>query len=192
MIFGPLQLFVFAGLFTPGPNVILIIASGAQFGLRRTLPHVFGIVIGVGIIGLVSGLGVGVVLTQFPIFKSILQVIAVLWILWMATGLWRSTSVSDAATSQPMTFTQALLFQWVNPKLWAIALSGSSFLIEYSVIKQSLHLGLTLSITNLFVCFFWACFGQLLSGLLEAGKPRIMFIRIMACLLGLSAVLVIW
>ena len=83
-----LQLFIFAGLFSPGPNVVLLIASGARFGLRATLPHLFGVVIGVGVIGGVVGLGLGGLLMAAPVLEFALLLISVLWILWMAWGLW--------------------------------------------------------------------------------------------------------
>ena len=188
---GPLQLFMLAALFSPGPNVILLVASGAQFGLRKTLPHLLGVVMGVAIIGGVVGMGIGTLLEQFPTLEFTLRIIATTWILWMSIGLWRSSNVQSKTALHPMTFVQAILFQWVNPKIWAVALAGTAYLIGRTPIEQTLHLGATMSLTNLFVCFFWTYFGQLLSGFLEAGKPRIMFLRIMACLLGLSAVLVI-
>lgn len=88
MIIDPLYIFVFVGMFSPGPNVILLTASGARYGFNATLPHIAGVTIGVGVIAAVTGLGVGALLQQQPQAKSILQIVAALWILWMAYKLW--------------------------------------------------------------------------------------------------------
>ena len=190
-MFGPLQLFMIAALFSPGPNVILLITSGARFGMYKTLPHLFGVVLGVAVIGGVAGVGVGTILKQLPVLEMTLCIIAIAWILWMAIGLWRSSNIQSNGSFRPMTFIQAILFQWINPKIWAVAIAGTAYLVGHAPLEQALNLGATMSITNLFVCYFWTYFGQLLSGFLEAGKPRILFLRTMACLLGLSAVLVL-
>ncbi|EPX82460.1 LysE family translocator [Salipiger mucosus] len=86
MIIDPLYAFVFFGLFTPGPNVILLTASGARFGIRPTLPHLFGVVVGVGVTAGLTGLGIAALLRQAPMLELGLKIAASLWILWMAWG----------------------------------------------------------------------------------------------------------
>ncbi|MFT5272104.1 MAG: threonine/homoserine/homoserine lactone efflux protein, partial [bacterium] len=81
--------YVFFGLFSPGPNVVLLTASGARFGFKATVPHILGVALGVGIIAGLTGLGVGVLILTVPWLIFGLKVIATLWILWMAWGLWQ-------------------------------------------------------------------------------------------------------
>ena len=120
----PIYAFVFLGLFSPGPNVILLTASGARFGFQRTLPHLAGVVLGVGIIAGLTAFGLGAILIAMPQLTLALKGIAAVWILWMAWRLWSSEARLSDASDAPMTFTQAVLFQWLNPKIWAVALSG--------------------------------------------------------------------
>ena len=127
MILDPLYAFVFAGLFSPGPNVILVTSSGARFGLRRTVPHIAGIVVGVGVTSGLTALGVGALLMSMPGLTFALRLAAAGWILWMAWVLFMSTRRPQvAARARPMRFHEAVLFQWVNPKVWAIALAAAS------------------------------------------------------------------
>jgi threonine/homoserine/homoserine lactone efflux protein len=186
-----LQLFIFAGLFSPGPNVVLLVSSGARFGLRATLPHLFGVVIGVGVIGAVVGLGMGALLMAFPVLKLLLLFISVAWILWMASRLWYVGASRVNDSDQPMTFSQAVIFQWVNPKIWAVAIAATAYLIGESPVWQAIEIGVSMSVINLFVCFFWTSFGHLLSGILNGTKARLVFFRVMAGLLALSAVLLV-
>lgn len=186
-----LQLFIFAGLFSPGPNVVLLIASGARFGMRATLPHLFGVVIGVGVIGAVVGIGVGGLLTAVPALETALLIVSVLWILWMAWGLWKSSAASAKTSDRPMTFGQAVLFQCVNPKIWAVAIAATAYLIGQTPLAQAAQIGGSMSAINLFVCFFWTSFGHLLSGVLNGVRARKIFVRIMASFLALSAVLLV-
>ena len=119
----PLLGFVFLGLFSPGPNVILLTASGARFGFQRTLPHVLGVALGVGIIAGVTALGVGALLKAAPTLTLGLKIIACAWILRMAWQLWHADPVQQrAARDRPFTFIQAVLFQWVNPKAWSMGI----------------------------------------------------------------------
>ena len=111
-MFDPLYAFVFAGLFSPGPNVIMLTASGAKFGLKRSLPHLFGVVLGVGIIAGITGLGIGALIATYPQIEFSLKIIAAMWILWMAWRLWVSTFRPDTKTrDKPFSFLQAVLFQ---------------------------------------------------------------------------------
>jgi threonine/homoserine/homoserine lactone efflux protein len=186
-----LQLFIFAGLFSPGPNVVLLIASGARFGMRATLPHLFGVVIGVGVIGGIVGLGLGGLLTAVPALEFGLLLIAVGWILWMAWGLWKSSVARVDDALRPMTFIEAVLFQCVNPKIWAVAVAATAYLIGSAPMRQALEIGISMSVINLFVCFFWTSFGHLLSGVLSGQHARKVFFRVMSGLLALSAILLV-
>ncbi|NIL97234.1 MAG: LysE family transporter, partial [Planctomycetales bacterium] len=126
MTIDPLYVFVFLGLFTPGPNVILLTASGARFGFLATLPHVAGVVVGVGITAGLTGLGIGALILAVPAVTFALKLIAAGWIGWMAWKLLRSQGRKMQAGDHPFTFWQAVLFQWVNAKVWAVAVAAAS------------------------------------------------------------------
>ena len=180
MISLPLIGFVFFGLFSPGPNVILVTSSGARFGLKRTVPHILGIVLGVGVIAGVTGLGVGQLLASAPNLLFLLQIVACLWILWMAAQLWQSTPKEADDHQRPFSFLEAAFFQLVNPKIWAVALSATAYIAELTPVAQAATLGLTFSTLNLFVCSFWTAFGSLLSRLLVNDVVWRIFMRAMA------------
>ncbi len=188
----PLYAFVFAGLFSPGPNVIMLTASGAQFGFRKTLPHLLGVALGVGIIAGLTGLGIGALLQTYPQLALMLKIIAAGWILWMAWQLWMSTyQPKSQHRNKPFTFFQAVLFQWVNPKIWAVALTASS---AYSAglppIHEAFRLAGAFSGLNLFVCLFWTSAGSLLAYLLTRPKVWHIFMRGMALALAATAAMV--
>ena len=192
MVFDPLYAFVFAGLFSPGPNVILLTASGARFGFRPTIPHVLGVAAGVGVIAALAGLGIGALLAARPEIAFVLKIAAAIWILWMAWKLWGATRAARAdGRDRPWRFWEAVLFQWVNPKLWAVALAASTgFSIGLPPLEEALRLSSAFSGINLFVCLFWSFAGSLLSLLLARPPAWRVFMRVMAVLLALSAVMV--
>lgn len=182
--------FVFFGLFSPGPNVILITTSGARFGFRRTVPHIIGVAFGVGVIAAVTGIGIGALIAAQPALGGVLKAIAGLWILWMAYNLWRADPAKRKETDRPFTFIQAILFQWVNPKVWAVALSATAYVATRAPVEQALTLAVTFSALNLGVCIFWAVAGSLLSYLLKNPAAWRIFMRIMAlALVGFSFLL---
>ncbi len=187
----PLYLFVFAGLFSPGPNVILLTASGARFGFARTLPHVVGVALGVGITAGLTGFGIGALLSTYPALEITLQIIAASWIVWMGIALWRSSATRSESSAEPWGILKAALFQWVNPKVWAVALAAASgFPSGLSPIGEALRLGTTFSTLNLGVCLFWTFAGSLLALLLTTPKAWTIFARVMATGLLASAVMV--
>lgn len=186
--FLPLIGFVFFGLFSPGPNVILLTASGARFGFRPTVPHILGVAVGVGITSGLTGFGIGALLLSLPQLTLVLKIAASLWILWMAYKLWHAGPTQDAKTGdRPFTFMEAVLFQWVNPKVWAVALSATAYVAHYPPSTQAMALALSFSGINLFVCLFWTYAGTLLSYLLRNIAAWTVFLRIMAvALVGFS------
>ena len=182
--------FVFLGLFSPGPNVILLTASGARFGFRATLPHILGVAAGVGVTAGVTGLGVGAMLQAAPALTLTLKIIACLWILWMAYRLWGAKPARADGTDRPFTFVEAVLFQWVNPKVWAVALAATAYVSDLPATGQAQALALAFSVLNLGVCIFWTSAGHLLSKLLTNPKLWQAFMRIMAVALVLFSGLV--
>jgi threonine/homoserine/homoserine lactone efflux protein len=188
----PLYAFVFLGLFSPGPNVILLTASGARFGFRATLPHVAGVVLGVGVVAGLTGLGIGALVAAAPALQLGLKLAAALWIGWMAVSLWRSSArgMGDAA-ARPFTVAGAALFQAVNAKLWAVALAAASgYGAGLAPWAEGLRLATAFSGLNLFVCLFWSFAGSLLALLLTTPKAWRLFARIMALGLGASGAMV--
>lgn len=189
---APLLGFVFFGLFSPGPNVILITASGARFGFRRTLPHIAGVALGVGVIAAITGMGIGALLQARPSLTLALRLLAGVWILWMAYNLWRSDPAQRKETDRPFTFLEALLFQWVNPKIWAVGLSATAYVAALPAAQQALTLGMTFTGLNTGVCLFWAIAGSLLSYLLGNARAWRLFMRTMALALACFAGLLLF
>jgi threonine/homoserine/homoserine lactone efflux protein len=109
--------------FTPGPNNLMLMTSSARFGMGRTVPHMLGVVIGFPLMVLIVGLGLGEVFEAFPWLKDILKWVAGAYFLWMAWTLLGLKLHEAGGSERPMRFHEAALFQWVNPKAWAMAVS---------------------------------------------------------------------
>ncbi|MEO1909079.1 MAG: LysE family translocator, partial [Paracoccus sp. (in: a-proteobacteria)] len=117
--------FAFVATVTPGPNNLMLMASGANFGFRRTLPHMLGIVGGVSVMAFLVGAGLMALFDILPALNLVLKVVSVSYLLWLAFKIATAAPVEERdADSRPMTFLQAATFQWVNPKAWAMCLSA--------------------------------------------------------------------
>ncbi|OLS53684.1 LysE family translocator [Rhodovulum sulfidophilum] len=117
--------FAFVTTVTPGPNNLMLMASGANFGFRRTLPHMMGIVGGMSVMALLVGTGLMALFDAVPSLNLVLKVISAGYLLWLAFRIATTAPLEERdADSRPMTFLQAATFQWVNPKAWAMCLSA--------------------------------------------------------------------
>ncbi|GGH55692.1 LysE family transporter [Frigidibacter albus] len=117
--------FAFITTVTPGPNNLMLMASGANFGFRRTLPHMLGIVGGVSAMALLVGVGLMAAFEAVPALNLLLKGLSVAYLLWLAFKIATSAPPEErAANARPMTLLQAAAFQWVNPKAWAMCLSA--------------------------------------------------------------------
>lgn len=116
--------FAFVASITPGPNNAMLMASGANFGFRRTIPHLAGVVVGFEVLLLAVGLGLGGLFAAFPMLHDILFVAGSAYLLWLAWKIATSSGLGAAAPKQPMTFLEAVAFQAVNPKGWTGAIGA--------------------------------------------------------------------
>lgn len=191
-MFSPLVTFLIAGLISPGPNVVMLTSSGARFGVRETWPHLLGVVIGTGVIGGLCGLGIGAVIASQPQLRFVLQCVSFAWILWMAYRLlFPRTETTTQPMERPWTFLQGAVFQWVNPKIWAVALAASSgYSAGFGPLGEAARVAAGFVCVNFFVCVFWTYSGALLSALLNNERRWVTFRAVMAALLALSAIMV--
>lgn len=188
----PLFIFVFAGLFSPGPNVVMLTASGARFGFRATLPHLLGVPLGTGLVAAASALGLGAILLAAPNLKLAFQILAALWILWLA---YKTAQAGRAGQShdrgRPFRFHQAILFQAINPKIWAVTLAASAgFGIGLTPAAEATRLLVTFAIINLGVCLFWTTIGHMLSRYLKSERIWRIFMTTMAFVMAATIVLI--
>ncbi|WP_439331653.1 LysE family translocator [Pelagivirga sediminicola] len=126
-ILTALVAFCFVGVITPGPNNLMLMASGANFGFRRTVPHMIGVGLGMPILTTLVGIGVMRVFEMWPLVQQILLVLSVAYLLFLAWKIANAAPPPQSAaeaTGKPLTFLQAAAFQWVNPKAWFMALSA--------------------------------------------------------------------
>ncbi len=117
--------FAFVSSITPGPNNLMLMASGANFGLWRTVPHAFGVALGFSFMIVLVGLGLSRIFDLWPVTRTVLAVLSVVYLLWLAWKIANAAAPDRAAADgRPLTFLQAAAFQWVNPKAWTMALTA--------------------------------------------------------------------
>ena len=173
--------------FTPGPNNAMLAASGANFGFVRTFPHMMGVTVGFPAMVMCMALGAGEVLRAAPIIEVVARWAGAGYLLWLAVKIatTRAAPAGVPSTARPLTFLQAALFQWINPKAWVIALGGvATFTTPDGVVAQSLALAAIFFVASFGSTVFWAATGVGAGRLLRS--PR----QLRAFNVGLSGLLV--
>ena len=188
-------LFTFAlvTVITPGPNNLMLMASGANFGFRRTLPHMLGIGLGFPTMIFLVGIGVMQVFDLWPLSYTILKALSVAYPLYLAWKIANAAPPKDAETEgKPLTFLQSAAFQWVNPKAWSMALSA------ITLYASSRDLTAVIWVAGVYVCVSfisttgWTVLGQQMRRLLKNPKRLRLFNYLMALLLVATLVPVLW
>ena len=123
-LFVAFVVFAVATLFTPGPNNVMLMTSGVNYGFRRTLPHVLGVDAGFGFLVLVVGIGLGAIFAAVPALYTVLKFVATAYLLYLAWKIANAGPVEEGGTGRPFSFLQAAAFQWVNPKGWIMAVGA--------------------------------------------------------------------
>lgn len=181
----------FASSITPGPNNLMLMQSGMRFGLHRTLPHLAGVVGGFAVLLACADAGLGALVQRYPLAADIAAVACAIYLLWMATALLTAPGIDDrtGAIATPMRCWQAVLFQWVNPKAWSMAVSGAALMAPAQA-EPLLRAGWLLGVygaINLPCVLAWALLGAQLRRHLQQPLRRGLFITVMVLLLVATA-----
>lgn len=190
----PLLLFAMSTTFTPGPNNFMIMNSGMNFGIKKSLPHYFGICVGFPLMVLMVALGLGVVFTKYLWIKQVLKIVGSVYMLYLAWQILRSHSKGNTdKTSRPLSFIQALLFQWVNPKAWLMAVGTISI---FTMARSAFSNAAIVSGVYFFMCIpcigAWLLFGKVLQHILKKDSHRVLFNIVMSVALVASIGMIIF
>jgi len=186
--FLALVLFAFTTSITPGPNNMMLFASGVNFGFRRTIPHMLGI--GAGFLSLLIGvgLGLGALMQSVPLIYTLLKFAGGAYLVWIAWKIGTSRSLSEGeAGAHPMSFLGAAAFQWVNPKAWVMAVTAmATYTDPAAYVPTVLLVGVAFALVNLPSVSTWAGFGSALRDWLSVPVRLKWFNITMAVLLVIS------
>lgn len=183
--------FSFASSITPGPNNLMLMASGANYGIRRTIPHMLGISLGHAFMVTMVGVILLQVFVTYPILNVLLKILSISYMLWLA---WKVANAlppeAKSVTGSPLTFLQAAAFQWVNPKAWFMAITA---ITNYAPKDDGVWIGaLTVAAvfaaTNLPSVSVWAWIGVQVRRFLDTPRRLRVFNITMAILLVLSLI----
>ena len=177
-----------ATLFTPGPNNALLAASGANFGYRRTLPHLLGVALGFPVMLLCVGLVLGGLFQASALFRETLRFGGAAILLWLAWKIATSGGIgSKSAGAHPFTFAQAAGFQWINPKAWTMAIAATSqFISEAAPLVTAVVTAGTFLTLGLLSSSTWTLAGQAMTRWLTTPARLRAFNVVMAALIVVS------
>lgn len=182
-----LAVYAFATSASPGPNNLMLMASGVNFGFRRTVPHMLGIGIGFTVMVVLVGLGLVGVFMAWPPARVALQVASVGYMLWLAWKIAHAAPPAPGrAPGRPLGFFQAAGFQWVNPKAWAMALTAVAVYAPGQSLGAVLLVAAVFGAVNLPCVSAWAVLGVALRRWLDDPVRLRWFNRAMAAALVLS------
>lgn len=177
-------------LFTPGPNNLMLLSSTAKFGMRRTVPHGAGVVLGFTLVVFLVGLGLGGIFTALPWLQRVLKYVAAAYFLYMAYRmLGLRLGGEEENQGRPMRLIEAAMFQWINPKVWVIA---PSFIAAFLASGDARFASLILIVFGTFLVSIsstvtWIVFGDRLQALLKStGTER--YTGVILAILMLTAV----
>lgn len=197
-----LAVFALVASITPGPNNLMVMASGAAFGARRTVPHVAGIAIGFSSMIGAAVFGLGALLETFPWALDVVRYAGAAWMFWLAWQLLQPMISPPAgaggeevsAKARPFRLYEAALFQWINPKAWAMAVATAG---AYAGITED-TIGRTLAMCAVFMVvgppsnFTWVFGGQAIRRLLSPERGGRLFSGLMGLLVAVSAGLILF
>ena len=186
-----LTVYAFVTSITPGPNNLMLLTSGVNFGFRRSIPHMFGIGIGFVVLLLAVGFGLGAVLTAFPSMHTALKIAGGAYLLYLAwkIAMARSMDSKGEQNARPLTFLDAAAFQWVNPKAWVMAITAMAvYTVPDKPFLSVLLVAGAFGIVNLPSVSVWAGFGTALRGFL-ADPVRLKWFNIV---MGLLLAATLW
>lgn len=185
-----LAAFALAAVWTPGPNNVMLAASGATFGVRRTVRHALGVALGFPLMLFAVALGLGEVFRAEPAFQEAIRWAGFAILVWLAwrIGTAHSPAEKGAPNSHPLSFGVAVAFQWVNPKAWVMAIAtAATYASGASPVKEAALAAAVFALAGLTSAFGWAAAGSALGQVLGHGWRLRVFNVAMGALLLLAA-----
>lgn len=189
--------FTLSTVITPGPNNIMLLSSGLTFGYKRTVPHMLGIMLGFPFMVLLVGLGLGIIFEKFPILFTVLKVVGIAYLFWMAFKIANNKSsfdIKEDENSKPFTFLQSAAFQWVNPKAWIMAITAISIFVtskDDSLIQVTI-IAVIYMLSGVVSTNTWTVGGLLLKRFMKEESSVRKFNILMAVLLVVSVLPIIF
>ena len=182
-----LTLFAFVSSITPGPNNLMLMASGANFGFRGSVPHMFGVTLGFILMIILVGVGLVQVFEAYPLSNTVLKVVSIAYLLYLATKIATAAPPEKGETAgTPMTLLQAALFQWVNPKAWTLAVTAVTVYTPDHTLTSIAVVALVFGTLNLPSIGSWTFLGQQMARILTNSRRMVLFNWTMALLLVAS------
>lgn len=178
---------------TPGPNNVMLTASGANFGLRRTLPHMLGICWGFALQMLAVCAGLGAIFSRWPHLQDGLRWLGAAYLVWLGWRLLRPAGADSGTVPRPLTFLEAAAFQFLNPKAWVMNLTAATLFLppelgSAAAAGYMLLWGVLIPAPCVLV---WALFGTSLRAVLAQRRGRLVFNSAMALALGVTAFMMV-
>ena len=183
----PCATYAFVMSITPGPNNVMLTAAGANFGLRRTVPHILGVTAGFAVLVSAACGGLGVLFTRWPQVHLALKWAGAAYLLFLGWQILRSRGAAAGSAGKPITFWEAAGFQFLNPKAWIIALTAATLFLPPGLgqVLAISYVATIVTLVNLPCITVWALFGSSLGLLLTRPAARRTFNWAMA--VGLAA-----
>lgn len=192
-ILTALATFAFVTVITPGPNNLMLLASGTNFGFTRTIPHMLGVGLGFPLMVVCVGLGVMQIFDLWPVSYMILKVLSVGYLLYLAWKIAHAAPPKDIKVeARPLTFMQSAAFQWVNPKAWSMALSAITLYATGRDLAAVLWVGGVYVAAGAISTTSWTLLGQQIRHLLKTPSRLRAFNWVMAGLIVATLVPVLW
>ena len=184
--------FAVATSITPGPNNLMLMASGANFGIRRSVPHMLGVSLGHAFMIVLVGLGLMRAFEVWPVLHTAMKIVGIVYLLWLAWKIARAAPPEGhAAEGRPFTFLQAAAFQWVNPKGWFMAVTALSLYAPSEDLASIMLVAFVFATVNLPSILLWTAVGQTIRRFLTSPARLRAFNWTMAGLLVASLLLLL-
>ena len=194
--FIPLLILCIVQSGTPGPNNIMLTASGKNFGYIKTIPHMLGVVLGFLSLIIVFGLGLTVIFSKYPIIQFILRIVGSIYLLYLSYRIYTSVNTEDLSKSKPITFMESSLFQYVNPKGVMMAITTISIYTDHinfkfisSFSEGMIYILIAFTISNIIAVITWTSVGVFIGQFIKSARGIKLFNALMAFLLVLT---IIW
>jgi threonine/homoserine/homoserine lactone efflux protein len=175
---------------TPGPNNVMLTASGATFGFRKTVPHILGVSAGFSVVLLAVCAGLDALFTRWPEIQTVLRWLGAAYLIYLGWRILRSGEATAGESRKPLTLMEAAGFQVLNPKAWVMTLTAAAMFLprELGLLTACAYMVAVMWIVNLPCITVWALFGSSLRGFLAKPTGRATFNIVMAVALAATGI----